>query len=433
MRVIRLRSIVFVGLLMLMSTLAARTVAANSRAADAVGTIAYARDNEIRLIGSDGKNDRRLWQKPLPEGAVGIRGLQWRPDGSALAFGSGFQWLCSQYSSDIYTIRADGSGLKRLTNSPECGELAGFPKGSVKVRIENATLESIFALYIEGAPEAQLVTVSPGAIVDVTVPNVADLGNFPQAITVINGKFRYLDPSVTVDVKPNQLTAASTSFVLTGQGNVFANVGATIPAWHRSGSKVGFLFQEGFLSQITASPAVSTPDTFILAPGANVIANALAWSPISDWVLYSGSDAIAVVQPGANDGGIPIITKDPFTEIVLGLEWLPDESGFLFAITGGQFELENSNLYEFNFDTNELTALTNFKNEFAGAFSLSPDAQQIVFELTPDINEPAELWIMRRDGTGQRSLGVRGIYPDWRPGTGIDLTEGAFLPAVVRP
>ncbi len=433
MRLIRLRSIVFISLFVLLSAVVARTVAANSRAVDAVGTIAYARGNEIRLIDADGKNDRRLWERPLSEGAQGIRGLQWRPDGGALAFGSGFQWLCSQYSSDIYSIRADGSGLKRLTNSPECSELAGFPKGSVKVRIENATTESIFALYVEGAPEAQLVTVSPGAIVDVTVPNVADLGNFSQAITVVNGKFRYLDPSVTVDVKPNQTALASNSFVLTGQGNVFANVGATIPAWYRTGSKVGFLFQEGFLSEITATPGISTPDTFILAPGANVVANALAWSPISDWLLYAGSDAIAVVQPGADNGGIPIITKDPLTEIVLGLEWLPDESGFIFAITSGQFGPDNSNLYEFNFGTNELTALTSFQSEFAGSFSLSPDTQQIVFEYTPDINQSAELWIMRRDGTGRRSLGVQGVYPDWRPGTGIDLTEGLFLPAVVRP
>jgi hypothetical protein len=430
---IRLRLALLTGLVVLLLVLAGQMVSAEPEETHAVGTIAYARGNEIRLIGSDGKNDRRLWQQPLPTGAVGIRGLQWRPDGGALAFGSGFQWLCSQYSSDIYTIRADGSGLRRLTNSPACGELANFPKGSVKVRIENATTESMYGLYIEGAPETTLVTISPGAIVDVTVPNVADLGAFPQAITIINGKFRYLEPSVTVDVKPNQTVSASNSFVLTGQGNVFANVGASIPAWYRTGSKVGFLFQEGFLSQISSSPPISGSDTFILAPGANIIANALAWSPLSDWILYATSDTIGVVQPGANDGGSSIITKDPLSEIVLGLEWLPDESGFIFAITSGQFGPDNSNLYEFNFAANELKALTNFQTEFAGAFSISPDGQQIVFEYTPDINTPADLWIMQRDGSGLRPLGVQGIYPDWRPGTGIDFSEGVFLPAVLKP
>ena len=319
------------------------------QAADAVGIIAYARGHEIRLINSDGSSDRRLWQAPLPDPIYkGIRGLQWRPDGGAIAFGSDYQKLCSIYDSDIYTIQANGSGLKRLTNSPSCAELAGFAKGTVKVRVQNLTTDGLFLIYVEGAPEAVVITVSPGAAVDVTIPNVADLGNIQQAVTVINGKYRWVDPSVFVDVQPGKTTSASTSFVLHGQGNVFAGVGAAYPAWHRSGSKVGFIFQEGFMSQISANPPVSGSDSFILAAQRKCPGLSMAWSPISEWILYSNSDSIAVIKPGASQGEV-IINKDPLSEYVLGLEWLPDESGFLFAITGGQFEPQYGNIYEFIF------------------------------------------------------------------------------------
>ncbi len=399
-------------------------------AAEAVGVIAYKRGNEIRLVNSDGSNDRRLWMEPLPNAAYkGIRGLQWRPDGGALAFGSDFQQLCSLYDNDIYTINADGGGLKRLTNSPACGQLAGLPKGTVKVQVENQTTESQFLVYVEGAPTAELVTIAPGNAVELTIPNVADLGNFQQYFTVINGHLRWIDPSVFVNVTAGQTAAASTRFVLTGQGNVYANVGAKYPTWHRSGSKVGFLFYEGLMMQIAANPPLSGDDSFILAQGAGVIADGMAWSPVSDWILYSSSDHISVVEPGANDGGIAIIDKSG-TELVLGMDWLPDESGFVVAVTGGAFGEENSNIYAYDFAANSLTPLTDFTDEFAGGLSISPNGQEIVFEYADDPADPPQLRIMDIDGGNMRPLGIQGESPDWKPGTGINFTHRLLLPMI---
>jgi TolB protein len=398
-----------------------------------VGVIAYEIGNEIRLVNSDGSGDHRLWQAPLPDPIYkGIRGLEWRPDGRALAFSSDYQNTCSIYDSDIYTINADGRNLKRLTNSPGCADLAAFPKGTVKVQVENLTTDSLFLIYVEGAPDAAVITVSPGAAVEVTIPNVADLGDFQQGVTVINGKFRWVDPSVVVNVKAGQTTTASNRFML-GQGNVFANVGATASSWYRDGSKVGFLFQEGFLSQISANPPVAGPDSFILGPNANVVADALAWSPISDWILYADATSIGVVLPGANDKGDTLISKDTLTEIVLDLEWLKDQSGFLFAVTGGQYGPDYSNIYEFNFASNELTAITNFDDTFAGGFTLSPDEQQIIFEYAQKIGVVPELWSMNRDGSNMQSLGITGESPDWRPGSGIVYTNFLNLPMIIGP
>lgn len=427
------RVLLALGALLLLGTYLVHVTSSPARGAtEAVGVIAYRRGNEIRLVNTDGTGDRRLWGEPLPDPSYkGIRGLQWRPDGGALAFASDFQQLCSQYDSDIYTITAGGTGLKRLTNSPACAQLAGFPKGTVKVQVENQTTESLFLVYVEGAPVAEVVTISPGTAVTLTIPNVADLGNFQQKITVINGNLRWVDASVFVNVTAGQTANASTRFVLRGQGNVFANVGATFPTWHRSGSKVGFLFYEGLMSQISANPPIAGEDSFILAPGAGVIADGMLWSPLSDWILYSSSEHISVVQPGAGNGGTHLIDKAA-TELVLGLDWLPDESGFVISVTGGQFGQQNSNIYVYDFAGNSLTPLTNFGNDFTGGVTVSPNGQEIVFEFAGDPGDPPQLWIMDIDGGNRRPIGIQGESPDWRPGTGINFTHRALLPMIVE-
>lgn len=396
---------------------------------EAIGIIAYKRGNEIRLVNSDGSNDRRLWMEPLPNVVYkGIRGLQWRPDGGALAFGSDFQQLCSLYDNDIYTLNANGGGLKRLTNSPGCDKLPGLPKGTVKVQVENQTADSQFLVYVEGAPEAELVTIAPGTATELTISNVADLGNFQQYFTVINGDLRWIDPSVFVNVTAGQTASASTRFVLTGS-NVYGNVGAAYPTWHYSGSKVGFLFYEGLMMQIATNPPPSGEDSFILDQNAGVIAQGMAWSPASDWLLYSSSDHISLVQPGATDGGIPLIDKAA-TELVLGLDWLPDESGFVLAVTGGAFGQENSNIYHYDFAATSLTPLTSFADDFAGGVSVSPNGRELVFEYADAIGDPVQLWLIDIDGSNMRPLGVQGESPDWKPGTGIDFTDRVLLPMI---
>jgi TolB protein len=421
------RAVRFIVVIIAVGLLSAVLIPLTSRAAPGVaGVIAYERGNAIRLVDSDGGNDRLLWQEALPAGFKGIRGLQWRPDGGGLAFASDYQSTCSIYDSDLYTIRADGTGLKRITNSPRCADLAALAKGSVTLQIENAVANlSQFLVYVEGAATAQVVNIAPGAVVNVTIHNVADLGNFGQQPIAINGHYRWFDPALLVDVKPGQTVTAPARLVLRPSGNVYANMGATTPAWHRSGGKIGFLFYEGILSQIAANPPIGGPDGLLLAPGAGVIANALAWSPTDERIVYGDLNHISVVLPGAADGGTPLIDKSA-AELILGLDWLPDGSGFIFAITDSLSQ--NSNLYEYNFAENSLTPITDFADDYAGGLSVSPNGQEIVFEFIDAIGDPSELWIIGRDGTGLRSLATLGESPDWQPGTGIEYTNWAYLP-----
>ncbi|MBP6015219.1 MAG: hypothetical protein KA586_00720 [Candidatus Promineofilum sp.] len=395
------------------------------------GVIAYSKGSEIRLIDANGQNDRRLWHEAELEGLTGVQGLDWRPDGGAIAFGSDHEFACSIHDEDIFTILSDGTGLKRITNSPACPQLAGYPSGAVKVTLTNQVSNiSLFYLYVEGAPEAVPVTIGGGETKAVTVNNVADLGNFPQKVTVIYGNTRWIAPAVTANVQAGATVSASGTFVISASGNSYENVGNRNPTWRADGGKIGYVFYEGILEQISSNPPVAGESEFLTAQGSGATGTALAWSPVNNDVLYTGFDAIWLVKPGANNPGQQLVTKDG-SQLFLGIDWLPDGSGFVFAVTGGSFGQENSNLYKYVMAGDKLTKLTNFTTQFVGSPGVSPDGQYIAFEYSSNSTAPAEIRIMRLDGTGMHSLGVIGNYPDWKPG-GANLTDRARLPVILN-
>jgi len=143
----------------------------------------------------------------------------------------------------------------------------------------------------------------------------------------------------------------------------------------------------------------------LLAPGAGAIATSLSWSPIDDSVLYTGIDSIFIVQPGAPNPGTPLIDKGG-SQLWLGLDWLPDGSGFVFSATGGPIGQENSNIYRY---------LTDFEDEYAGALSVSPNGREVAFEYADDAGDPSQLWIVGIDGANPHPIGIQGESPDWKP------------------
>src|SRR5688572_14484 len=79
------------------------------------GSIAYVRgDTEIRLISPDGSNDRRLWTHADAHEGLGINELAWSPDGIELAFSSGHESVTSFYHADIFSMKPNATGLRRI-------------------------------------------------------------------------------------------------------------------------------------------------------------------------------------------------------------------------------------------------------------------------------------------------------------------------------
>jgi len=272
------------------------------------GTIAYVRNNtetgdEIWLIEPDGSNDRRIWSSGLPDpnNVFNITELDWRPDAAELAFTSEHEQLCSIYEADIYAIRPDGGGYRRVTNGPACAALANFPKGSVTVTVRNATTRNPLFVYVQGAPTAQSAIVPQNGSATLTFNNVADFGDgrLQQAV-VIWGGLRWATPLALADVKPGQTVHAG-SLEVSGAGT--EDFSARIPSWHSDGSRIGWIFAGcASMQQTPANPAAGDNGTALMQ--ASVPACVMDWGPtpaLANQILYGiyGTDLASTALPKA--------------------------------------------------------------------------------------------------------------------------------------
>jgi TolB protein len=385
------------------------------------GTIAYVRGGaEIHLIEPDGSGDRRVWSLPRPELAatMGITGVAWRPDGKEIAFSSGHEAAQSLYQSDLYAVRPDGTGLRKITNPPDPAEFARLPKGGVSVTLRNGAIgpfaapSSSFIVYVAGAEEPQSVALPPGSSRTLTFQNVADFGAHPQPVVAMFGKSRWFIPGV--DVQAGRTVQAG---VLNIMGGGLENFGAYGVAWRSDGSQIAYgLGNCAGLFRVPADPVPgSHQDQPMLAGNNSTNVCTWDWGPTpatADKVLVGGGmldPAIYLATEGGDTRGEKLVWGGP-TDLLLEVEWLPDGSGFLFSLnTGGA-----ANIYQYIFATKKATQLTRLEGEFARSFSVSPDGREVVFERAEGPNDRSpDLWVMRLDGGDMRLLVKNGSAPSW--------------------
>jgi TolB protein len=394
-----------------------------------VGADAANNPKTVKRINPDGSGEQTLWTHPgtVPESNK-IYDVAWKPDGSELAFSSNHETAYSAFHSDVYGIKPDGSGLRRITNPPSKAEIdaGGYQMGTVTGRIQNNYGSvTTFYVYVEGAQD--VVPVDVGEFNDevgFTVPNVADLGTglhyvvfiWSKGTTCANGR-EY--SAAVVDVTPGGTVDAGT-LQFSGTCGTYDSSAIT---WKRDGSALGV--------------DVITPRTFAASGqaigtdlfSAPLTADKPAWSPVDDRILYrnwivSGDSGIYLTTAGGatgtwlvNDGGALWVTP----------AWLPDGSGFVYTV--------DRQIRQHLFSGNQDTLLAEFYNEYVDNPSVSPDGQYVVFERqstgTPtqyDVwvikrSQPTEMWALTEDG--------RSYNPDWsrqNPPTQHTL----YLPALLR-
>lgn len=391
-------------------------------AVDASGSIAYVRgDTEIRMISPDGSGDRRLWtHKDLHEG-VGLYELAWRPDGKELAFSSAHEAVASFYIADIYTIRPDGSGLRKLTNAPDITEFSRYPKGSVTVTVRNGqpvnAPSGVFIIYVAGADEPQQVNIPAGTAKTLVFKSVADFGNHPQPVVAMFGKYRWFSPGT--DVHAGR-TVTSPTFSIGGDGiDMF---GAFRPVWRSDGSQISYRSGLCIVSKVPVNP---TPGEYSFDPlfgGKNPMGTCTwDWGPTPDTanqIIYTenssgGSNIYRINEGGTHPGTKVTPYSDLDYQLLADLHWLPDASGLLFSKR--EFVLESADIYRYDFATKKVTQITDLKNEFAQRFSISPDGRSVVFERCKerDSDKNCDLWIASTHGGGMRLLVKNGSAPAW--------------------
>src|SRR5687768_11675285 len=381
------------------------------------GTIAYIRGGtEIRLIESDGSNDRRLWTHEFAKEGSPIYELSWKPDGKELAFSSAHLNVASLYHSDIYAIGADGKGFRKITNSPDHSELARYRKGVVTVTVRNdqpawkqsQASSGIFFVYVVGADEPQAVTLPPGSSKTLVFKSVADFGGHAQPVVAMYGSHRWFIPGV--DVKAGA-TVKSPDFGVSGDG--YELFGAFRPVWRSDGSRLSY---RNGLCLVSTAPAQPRPGELVfdkLFAGEHPSgACAWDWGPtaaLADQVLYTSnadgdSNILRMREGGAHPGAKLHAFSDAGLQLLSDLRWLPDGSGFLYAFPDLAYEF--GNLFRYDFATKRVTQLTKFEGEYARAFDVSPDGRWVVFERAKSLRDDknVDLWVMRADGSDARLL-----------------------------
>lgn len=402
------------------------------------GTLAFVRPNdetgdEIWLIEADGSNERRIWATDVadPSGVYTISDIDWRPDGSTLAFAGNHESACSIFDSDIFAIEADGSGYRRLTNAPACAELAGYAQGSVTVDVYNATTGGPFFVYVQGSPELQMVLVPQWSTVRVAFDHVADLGEVMQQAVVIEGMpdWRNIAPIAAADVEPGQTVYAG-QINVTGDG--LENFGAYVPSWHSDGTRLGFIFGDcASLYGIDAVPVDGMGGEALLDDENGYVFPCVVDSgptpATANQLLYYSylNNGIYQVTEGSNESGTQLVATLGY-EIVYDLQWQPDGSGFLFTKLGFDDNfVYSANIFAYSLASGVTTQLTDFRDEYARNVTMSSDGQLIVFERSPTQEFDAiDLYAMNRDGSGMRLLVEDGRLPSWRGGVAEASGQG---------
>jgi hypothetical protein len=410
------------------------------------GMIAYIRnDAEIRLINRNGTGDKRIWTDPEIKTPLGIHDLAWRPDGKELAFSSSHESVASFYHADIYTIKPDGSGLKKITNAPEHKKLAGFKKGTVTVTVSNTHYSfnsgyanaGVFTIYVTGAELPQQVVLPPGSSKTLVFNNVADFGDVAQGIIAMYAESRWF---MGLDVVAGKNTRAP-EFTISGDGIPY--FGAFRPVWKSDGSQISF--RDGFC-KITTTPSVPTmelPTKRLFADAQPTGACVWDWGPassLSNQVIYSqnegdgGSGFYMMKEGGVHSASnLVMIYSKAASRRADDVHWLPDGSGFLYSHFTNYFDVYDdparkigSNIFRYDMATKKTTQITNVTDGFASRFSISPDGQWIVYErgyaaAGDDPNSLFELnnltnydlWIIKMDGTQEKLLVRNGSAPSW--------------------
>lgn len=383
------------------------------------GSLAYITRGRdiIRVVSPDGAGDRLIWR--VPDGSAGgVEDVAWSPDGTRLAFSSGHQATCSVWHADLYVVDGQGGQAERVTNPPGCEALAGLPTGSVSFELRNyLSDESIFVVYVQGAPDAQVVTLAAGYSTQVTFDQVADLGEgVPQFVSVAVGSMRWLSPGTYADVVAG--TNVSAGWLDLGE-TAYDTWGALTASWSPDASRLAFQLGLGLLWQIELGGPALDEGMALLGEGASPgPATHPVWSPAADEVLYLRYDTfpftVERAAVNATGPGEPVA----YANNLNGIDWLPDGSGWV-ASDDGEILDDNANLFMGRFGEDSITQLTFLPaGQRAWWPTVSPDGTQVAYTLIhgpAEAPESVELRILDLDDGSDRLVIPDALQADWGP------------------
>jgi Tol biopolymer transport system component len=315
----------------------------------------------VLLLGWPAPGQARSGANPVRDAAaVGARN-------GLIAFSSGFILFDPDLSrtSQVFTVRPDGTGLHQLTHVPGDRQ-AGAP---------------------DIAPDGRRIAF---------VSNVS--GNFAVWVMQADG---------------------------TRQHRVLGQPGFDYlqPRWSPDGTRLAVSkcdLRLGFIAScdLVVAGADGTGVRRLVSDNRNN--RAPEWSPDGRWIAFDSDRAgfVSTVWKVRTTGGRPIRLTDPDLE-AFWPSWSPDGRRLVFS---SNFNRPHSEVYVMRADGSQVRRLTRLPSNKAGAFfaSYSPDGRRIVMssdERRQVGSESLDLFVMDADGTNRRRVvsSQPGLVPDWGP------------------
>lgn len=348
-----------------------------------------------------------IWTHPDGEFSSSAN-LAWKPDASEIAFISDHDFQFSVFHEDIYTIKPDGTGLRKIPGTPfhDGTDDGNFPKVTVQGAIRADTGEPgarySIIMGIQGTNKGQMLVVAEGESVSFTIPDVPvldDPNSFNQPIIM---QFSGGDCTSGIDygfpvapVNNGVVDLGTISFFAFNCLGVLTGYHANDLTWKRDGSEIG-LDIIGLYK--ISSGAVSEFQITKVEPDGGPFSDKMSWSPVDDRYLYLNfitSRTNYTINIAEEGGESKTLLELEHCEVTPA--WLPDGSGFIYV---GQppHEAFDDDIFQYDFATGQTKRLTYFKDLLIKGISVSPDGRHIVFELAEGITDPHrnDLWIMDR-------------------------------------
>lgn len=366
----------------------------------------------------------------LNDSAISARKcLKWRPDGKEIAFGSIQEAIFSPCYNDIFTIKPDGSYIRKVTSQPSQEEIENgeFRHVSLSGKVKNNASSpdpskivgpTTLSICVRGAMEPITLTIGEMEEVAFTIPDVAvlnDSDTFEQHAIIYWSnnlchtglEYETLVGAVTDD-KVNVSTVSFEGAACVAMPGDYYMHDIT---WKKDGSEIDVsVLAMGGLLKFDATSGLPFFGEPMNSHG--LFPRNIERSPTDDDYLY-----IAEISGDlylAQEGEEPELLVENVEDV--SPAWLLDGSGFIFVRNGVTI---SDNIYFFSLETKEIQQLSCLGYEEIDGLSVSPDNRYIVFNRcasSSDNHRFNELWIMDRLNPAemwQVTEGGTHFNPDW--------------------
>ena len=360
------------------------------------GEIAYIHDfnysTELFTMNADGSNPVRLTTRVGPD-----RHGVWSPDGSRIAFVGNSNGELAYTDSDIYVMQADGSAVVNLTQKPEGYWFPSWSPDGKEI------------LFVQSQYQIGVVDVDAGKIRLLTTEPYE---YYNPIWSPDGGKIADIRAEQNLEIQHVWIMDAdgANPVQLTSDSHRDWN-----PVWSPDGSQLLFVrsLEYGNNAIYTIKADGSDERRLTIEP---VDDSQPTWSPDGGRIAFSRVDEVWVMDAdGSNASVLAEADEDVFS--VHGLEWSPDGASILYEmlkVTG-----QGVNLYTVAVSDGSVTYLA--QNEIMSNYATwSPDSAHILF--TSD-RERSAAELRLKEVFGAKPRRVVGGYnlgaPVWSPDSSV--------------